>query len=93
MQKFLCQFHSDNSSNSVFTKKCCYWFAVILFGRFIRDGATIMYDKNKNYFGTKIHDRVYDITGDITEEFEWESWTSIEDTNDKQIIIRNHIMF
>ena len=61
-----------------FTCGCCYWFAHILFKRFydVMDWShdtDIMYDEVANHFGCRIEDRVYDITGDVTEQYHWES--------------------
>ena len=89
---FLRRFHSSENIDDVFTNSCSYWFAAVLFGRFIRDGATIMYDKATNYFGTRIKGRVYDITGDVTNEHQWAPWESI-DGSLREEIARNSIMF
>ena len=61
-----------------FTCGCCYWFAHILFERFYDEmdwnpDTDIMYDEVTNHFGCMIEDRVYDITGDVTEQYHWES--------------------
>lgn len=56
----------------IFTNGLCYWFAFLLKGRF-PDGE-IMYDEVANHFGCAIAGRVYDITGDITDSYSWESW-------------------
>ena len=61
-----------------FTCGCCYWFAHILFKRFYdamdwNHDTDIMYDEVANHFGCRIEDRVYDITGDVTEQYHWES--------------------
>ena len=89
---FLKRFHTDNNIDKVFTGDCCYWFALILFRRFIRDGATIMYDKTKNYFGTKINGRVYDISGDVTDIYDWVLWSELTDDYKEQVTC-NCIMF
>lgn len=91
INQFLSRF--AGSSESVFTNGCCYWFAYILFGRFIREGATIMYDEVANHFGTRIRGRVYDITGDVTDSYKWETWESMTDELHRQRIIRDCINF
>ena len=90
---FLKRFHSSEDVDEIFTCGCCYWFAAILFGRFIRDGATIMYDDIANHFGTRIKGRVYDITGDVTDTYTWVPWESITDKSHRERIIRDCIMF
>ena len=60
VESFLKRFHLSENVDEVFTCGCCYWFAAVLFGRFIRDGATIMYDEVANHFGTRIKCKVYD---------------------------------
>lgn len=60
-----------------FTCGCCYWFAHILFERFYdamdwHPDTDIMYDEVANHFGCRIDGRIYDITGDVTEQYHWE---------------------
>lgn len=93
VNNFLKRFEISDDIKEVFTCGCCYWFAAILFGRFIRDGATIMYAEVDNHFGTKIKGRVYDITGDVTDKYKWVPWESITDTAHRARITRDCIMF
>lgn len=61
----------------VFETGCCFWFASILFIRFKDEyGAEIVYDPILNHFACRINKRIYDITGDITDEiiYGWYSW-------------------
>lgn len=60
-----------------FTSGCCYWFAKVLELRF---GGAIVYDPVNNHFATQIGCRVYDITGDVTEEYvsPWVPWSTYE---------------
>lgn len=90
---FLKRFKNSDNIKEVFTCGCCYWFAAILFSRFNRDGATIMYDEIANHFGTKVRDRVYDITGDVTDSYQWVVWESITDSALRTRITRDCIMF
>ena len=92
---FLRRFHSSENIDDVFTHDCSYWFAVILFGRFIRDGATIMYNVASKHFGTRIKGRVYDITGDVTNKYQWTPWESISDSDSplRADAVRDRIMF
>ena len=66
-----------------FTCGCCYWFALMLDVRFwscvdwdLLD-VYIVYDQVANHFGCRIQGRVYDITGDVTDDYFWESWDSV----------------
>lgn len=93
VENFLKRFHSSENVDEVFTCGCCYWFAAVLFGRFIRDGATIMYDEVANHFGTRVKGRVYDITGDVTDKYKWVPWEFITDSAHRARIVRDCIMF
>lgn len=93
VEGFLKRFHCSDNIDEVFTSCCCYWFATILFRRFIRDGAEIMYDEVINHFGTKINNKVYDITGDVTNDYNWVTWDSIDDESLRQRIVRDCINF
>lgn len=87
--------HFDNSKNvgEVFGNECSYWFATILFRRFIRNGAKIMFDKQSNRFGTEINNKIYDVTGDVTNDYDWVPWESVSDLSLKEQITKNYIMF
>lgn len=50
----------------------CYWFAHILETRFSH--SSIVYDEVENHFGCKIDDKVYDISGDVTNQYQWVDW-------------------
>jgi hypothetical protein len=52
-----------------------------------------MYDEIANHFGTMIGDKVYDITGDVTDHYLWKPWHLIEDPLLKEKIVRDCIMF
>lgn len=93
VEGFLKHFKNSDNIEEVFTNECSYWFATILFRRFIRSGATIMYDNSVNYFGVKINNRVYDITGDITNKYSWIPWDSVTDERGRQEITSKYIMF
>lgn len=65
-----------------FTCGCCYWFAHILFERFYdvmdwNPNVDIMYDEVINHFGCRVEGRVYDITGDVTEQYRWVTASSV----------------
>ena len=56
-----------------FTNGYCYWFAFILHTRF--PDSEIVYYSAGNHFACKIRNRIFDITGDITNKnLFFESW-------------------
>lgn len=89
---FLKRFHSSDSVDDVFTNGCCYWFAYVLFARFFADGAEIVYDPIDGHFGTRIYGRVFDITGDVTDDHMWVAFDDI-DAEQKLRITRDCINF
>lgn len=77
-----------------FTSGCCYWFAYILAARFGQQyGAEIVTDYVANHFATRIGGRVYDITGDVTDNGKWELWSECDDGLLKKRITEFCIMF
>lgn len=93
MDKFLARFHESENVDTVFTNGCCYWFAMILFIRFINEYAAIMYDQTVNHFGTMIDGRIYDITGDVTDKYNWKPWSELDDELLRKRIVRDCIDF
>ena len=63
----------------------CYWFAAILYLRF---GGYIVYDIFANHFGCEINNIVWDITGDVTNKYNWEDWTYLQKYYDPLEIMR-----
>lgn len=59
-----------------FSNGMCYHFMTILQKRFGPFCTTPMYDDVMNHFATKIDDRIYDITGDVTDDpkYNWQPW-------------------
>ena len=77
-----------------FIQGCCYWFAYILRARFEQEyGAEIVTDYTANHFGTRIKGRVYDITGDVTDDYNWVPWSECEDELRRKRIVEDCIMF
>lgn len=72
---------TDESKNEQMIKalsgEYSYWFASILYKRFIKDQAMIVFDISTKCFGTKIGDNVYDIRGDVTNLHEWILWKNV----------------
>lgn len=60
------QHEHDNVLIDTFTLGYCYYFAVILKERFT---GTILYDWLEGHFITEINNRLYDITGDVTDKY------------------------
>lgn len=50
-----------------FRKGMCYWFAYMLSGRFL--GAEIVYEPIEGHFLTQLNGRLYDIRGDVTDQY------------------------
>ena len=75
------QFDKKGEVTRTFTNGYCYWFAFILHSRFPRH-SEIMYYSAGNHFACKVYDRVFDITGDITNKhlfFEpWEEYRQLD---------------
>ena len=74
---FIKQFR-DLGATDCFSNGMCYWFAAILRMRFHGEHCHMMYDEVANHFGCEINSRTYDITGDVTGKYNWESWYNIE---------------
>lgn len=93
---FLSQFTSNGHRQQVvdaFTSGCCYWMAYILAERFKTLSAVIMYDEVMNHFGTMIDGVVYDVTGDVTDMYDWHPWAELKDDALRRRIIRYCINF
>ena len=52
-----------------------------------------MYDPKNKCFGTRIDARVYDVTGDVTENHKWISWLEYSNKESKEKITKENIMF
>lgn len=71
---FIKQFR-DLGAENCFSNGMCWHFTLILRARFGYENF-IMYDPVINHFATEIDGRIYDITGDITDnsEYHWHRW-------------------
>lgn len=76
---FIRQFR-DLGAENTFSNGMCYYFTIILRRRFGSSNCPIMYDQVANHFATEIEGRIYDITGDITDnpEYHWERWSDVK---------------
>lgn len=95
IQSFIKKFQYPTTT-VLFTHGCCYWFASILFERFYDYGAEIMYAPVENHFAVMINERIYDITGDITESpfyTQWVKWCDFDDELERKRIERDCILF
>lgn len=93
VERFISRFHKNTKSDDiteVFTNGCCYWFAHILCTRF---KGRIMYDPVVGHFVAKIGGRLYDITGDVTEEYKVIDFEKNSDEKWKRRVTKNCINF
>lgn len=91
---FIEHFHKISKTDDiteVFTCGCCYWFTYILCGRFPQ--AKMMYDPVINHFVAQIGDKLYDITGDVSDKYDVVSWDDYYDEMEKERIIRDCVNF
>ena len=94
--KFISRFTSGWTKDAVeecFIYGCCFWFAHIMVSRFPQ--GLLAYDQVANHFGCLIDGIVYDVTGDVTDQYKWEAWatTSMTDPALAQRIERDCIYF
>lgn len=76
---FIEKMNNFDSPKDLFTNGFCYWFTEILqtwvtFYASHPTTATKVYDPVANHFGVKVGYNVYDITGDVTDEYDWVDW-------------------
>ena len=104
VMKFIARFTNNGKRQEVidtFSCGCCYWFAEILWNRFalevVNTNCDIVYDPIINHWGCRIDDRIYDITGDITDnkEYCWENWNKFmfQDISLTKRLLRDCINF
>ena len=76
---FIKQFR-DLGTENCFSNGMCFHFTIILQHRFGSLHCPIVYDQVTNHFATQIEGRIYDITGDITDnpEYHWERWSDVK---------------
>lgn len=88
---------TDNNQNTAVIEKfqcgCCYWFAEILCERFFLESARIVYDVVANHFAAQIQGRAYDITGDVTDQYNFVDWNLYDDEIHRSRIIRDCVYF
>ena len=96
---FIGRFSTDGNSTrneviDTFTRGCCYWFAYILVERFKNEYISyIVIDYISNHFAANIDGIIYDITGDVTDNYNWEKWEDCDDVNLIKHITNDCIMF
>ena len=104
VMKFIARFTNNGKRQEVidtFSCGCCYWFAEILWNRFalevVDTNCDIVYDPIINHWACRIDDRIYDITGDITDnkEYCWENWNKFmfQDISLTKRLLRDCINF
>lgn len=52
-----------------------------------------MYDEVANHFGARLDGRVFDISGDVTDQYDWQVWDQLPDLALRSRIIRDCINF
>lgn len=93
---FINRFTANDTRQQVteaFTAGCCYWFAFILAQRFSDFAPVIVYDCVQNHFGTRISGAVYDITGIVTDSYDWVPFAALTDEAHLARLKRDCIMF
>lgn len=65
-----------------FTNGMCYWWAQTLQFRFASHEPKIVYDQIANHFGCKIGDEVFDITGVVTDKYNWEDFFELKEKDE-----------
>ena len=81
IEHFIKQFRGfGDDVRRCFSFGMCYHFALILHTRFQDEDAHKLYDPVNNHFAVEINGRVYDITGDITDEtiYSWVRWRDLQ---------------
>lgn len=94
VMEFIDRFTSKGKWNEVitaFTCGCCYWFAFIMCSRFPQ--ATMMYDPVINHFVVEIENRLYDISGEVTSQYNVVRWDTYPDELEKGRIIKYCVNF
>ena len=95
IENFIHQFIAfGDDVRKCFSNGMCYHFTTLLRARF-GDDCRVMYDPIINHFATEIDDRIYDITGDITDngKYKFVYWDSYKynDLKEAQRIYRDCI--
>lgn len=75
-------FRKENNVKDCFHS---YWFATILFIKFIRYGAEIVVDYKRKIFGVRIRNVVYDMSGEVKGNYNWVLWDSLDENIKKTI--------
>jgi hypothetical protein len=75
----------DLDAEKCFSNGMCYHFTTLLRARF-GDDCRVVYDPFINHFAAEIGDRIYDITGDITDsgKYKFVYWDSYKYNNFKE---------
>ena len=86
IEDFIRQFRDfGNDVVYCFNSGMCFHFAWILKARF-GPGPEVVYDPIINHFACQIDGRIYDITGDITDDcdYKWETWATFKQKDQKE---------
>lgn len=83
---FITIFKRVDGVQQLFSSECNYWFATILFRRFIHIGAEIMYNRDLNQFATKINNKLFNISGEIQLNEKWVKWNEMVNSPESKSI-------
>lgn len=84
VMKFINDFTNNGKKEELidtYTNGYCYWFAHMLadWALFQKERLDfqiyVVYAEIENHFGCLINGRVYDVTGDVTDKYDWKEWT------------------
>lgn len=77
---FIEKFNKNGESKDIincFIGENSYWFAMILKTRFASDKCKIVFDPEEEHFGCSINGEVFDITGEVSNQYNWEEWEGL----------------
>jgi len=96
---FISNFQNEGTIKT-FTEGCCYWFALILLERFNmmeqtkeKNACRLMYNQVDGHFACRINGELYDITGEIEYNKNWEEWPDwfMRETSYREVVVRDCI--
>lgn len=76
IENFIEQFRELDATNC-FKNEMQYWFAKILQERFRNEQPILVCDMMEDAFGCEIDGQVYNITGNVTDQHDWEPWDEV----------------
>ena len=89
--EYVIEFSNRLIESGVTSKEYSYWFASILYKRFIRDGAKLLYNNKKETFGTLIDGAVFTSNGISEHDDDWLSWVDYQEGKEKEKIVKKYV--